>query len=99
MRNQLFGNRDAGQSCHVGDVSHCWIGETDPATELREAADGELEVGVVFDPFDVSLVDGDLMGEVELTTMLIVAATDSEGPLSREEIDHLLGVTPVPRQR
>ena len=64
-----------------------------------QCAHGEMEVGVVFDPFDVSLVDGDLMGEVELTTQLIVAATDSEGPLPQAEIDRLLGVTPVPRQR
>lgn len=51
------------------------------------------------DPFDVTLEDGDLLGEVELTTSLIVAASESDGPLDSDEIDRLLGVTPIPRQR
>ena len=51
------------------------------------------------DPFDVTLEDGDLLGEVELTTTLIIAASESEAPLGREEIDRLLGVIPIPRQR
>lgn len=53
----------------------------------------------VHDQFDVTLEDGDLLGEVELTTTLIIAASESEGPLTKEEIDTLLGVAPVPRQR
>ena len=62
---------------------------------------GSVQVGgsKVIDPFDVTLEDGDLMGEVELTTNLIVAASESDGPLSRDEIDRLLGVVPIPRQR
>ena len=51
------------------------------------------------DQFDVTLEDGDLLGEVELTTTLIIAASECEGRLSTEEIDNLLGVTPVPKQR
>lgn len=46
------------------------------------------------DQFDVSLEDGDLLREVELTTNLIIAATESEGPLSTDEIDSILGVSP-----
>jgi hypothetical protein len=46
------------------------------------------------DQFDVTLEDGDLLGEVELTTTLIIAASESEEHLSQEEIDRLLGVTP-----
>ena len=46
------------------------------------------------DQFDVTLEDGDLLGEVELTTTLIIAASESEDHLSQEEIDRLLGVTP-----
>lgn len=53
----------------------------------------------VTDPFDVDLTDEDLLGEVEMTTMLIVAASESDGPLAQSEIDRLLGVSPVPRQR
>jgi hypothetical protein len=51
------------------------------------------------DPFDVNLTDVDLLDEVELTTVLIVAASGSEGPLSQAEIDHLLGISSIPRQR
>jgi hypothetical protein len=46
------------------------------------------------DQFDVTLEDGDLLGEVELTTTLIIAASESDEHLSQEEIDALLGVTP-----
>ena len=55
--------------------------------------------GRVHDQFDVTLEDGDLLGEVELTTTLIIAASECEGRLSAEEIDELLGVTPVSEQR
>ena len=50
--------------------------------------------GDVHDQFDVTLEDGDLLGEVELTTTLIIAASESEDHLSQEEIDRLLGVKP-----
>jgi hypothetical protein len=46
----------------------------------------------VHDPLDVSLEDGDLLGEVELTTNLIIAASESDERLSEEEIDKLLGL-------
>jgi hypothetical protein len=48
------------------------------------------------DQFDVTLEDADLLGEVELTTNLIIAASESEGHLSQEEIDQILGVHPYP---
>ena len=48
------------------------------------------------DQFDVTLEDDDLLGEVELTTTLIIAASESDEHLSPEEIDQLLGVTPKP---
>jgi hypothetical protein len=35
---------------------------------------------------------------VELTTNLIVAASESEDHLSADEIDEILGVVPEPRQ-
>lgn len=46
------------------------------------------------DQFDVTLEDGELLDEVELTTNLIIAASESDGPLSQEQIDAILGVTP-----
>ncbi len=53
------------------------------------------------DQFDVTLEDDDLLGEVELTTTLIIAASEADEHLSQEEIDRLLGVTPrrPPEQR
>ena len=49
------------------------------------------------DQFDVSLEDGDLLGEVELTTNLIIAASESDAHLSPDEIDRILGIVPAPR--
>lgn len=44
------------------------------------------------DQFDVSLEDPDLMVEVELTTTLIIAASESDDHLTPGEIDRLLGL-------
>lgn len=52
------------------------------------------------DQFDVTLEDADLLGEVELTTNLIIAASESDDHLSGTEIDQILGVAvppPAPR--
>ena len=46
------------------------------------------------DQFDVTLEDVDLLGEVELTTNLIIAASETEEMLSPAEIDRILGVGP-----
>lgn len=51
----------------------------------------------VHDQFDVSLEDAELLGEVELTTNLIIAASESDGQLSQSEIDAILGVVPHAR--
>jgi hypothetical protein len=53
------------------------------------------EEGAV-DPFDVSLEDGELMDEVELTASLIVAANQSDDKLTDEQIDAILGVQREP---
>ncbi|MBB3042276.1 hypothetical protein KM427_22920 [Nocardioides sp. LMS-CY] len=50
------------------------------------------------DQFDISLEDSDLLGEVELTTNLIIAASETDSRLSTEEIDRILGVVPRPRR-
>jgi len=44
------------------------------------------------DQFDVSLEDSDLLGEVELTTNLIIAASETDEHLTKAEIDEILGV-------
>jgi hypothetical protein len=46
----------------------------------------------VHDQFDVTLEDSDLLGEVELTTNLIIAASEADGRLTDEEIDKILGI-------
>ena len=46
------------------------------------------------DQFDVTLEDMDLLGEVELTTNLIIAASEADEMLSSDEIDRILGVMP-----
>ena len=53
-----------------------------------------FEEPAVQDQFDITLEDSDLLGEVELTTDLIIAATESDLPLSIAEIDRLLGIAP-----
>ena len=44
------------------------------------------------DQLNVPLEDAELLAEVELTTNLIIAATESETSLSQEEVDRILGV-------
>jgi len=46
----------------------------------------------VHDQFDVTLEDQDLLREVELTTNLIIAASETDEHLTAEEIDQILGV-------
>ena len=44
------------------------------------------------DQLDVPLEDAELLAEVELTTNLIIAASESDKTLSQREIDRLLGL-------
>ena len=44
------------------------------------------------DQLNVPLEDAELLDEVELTTNLIIAASEAEGALPQTEIDRLLGV-------
>jgi hypothetical protein len=57
--------------------------------------------GVVDDQLNVPLEDAELLAEVELTTNLIIAASESESPLTQDEVDRLLGVEPptIPIQK
>ena len=56
------------------------------------------------DQLDVPLEDAELLAEVELTTNLIIAATESEARLSQAQVDQLLGLAesehraPIPVQ-
>lgn len=48
--------------------------------------------GVLDDQLNVPLEDAELLAEVELTTNLIIAASESDDTLSQAEIDRLLGL-------
>ena len=50
--------------------------------------------GVMEDQLNVPLEDAELLAEVELTTNLIIAASESETALPQEEVDRLLGLEP-----
>jgi hypothetical protein len=67
----------------------------------KAGPDSAYQLGgdLVYDQFDVTLEDVDLLGEVELTTNLIIAASESEAHLSPEEIDLILGVVPPQPRR
>jgi len=44
------------------------------------------------DQLNVPLEDAELLEEVGLTTDLIIAATESEEPLSQDQVDRVLGL-------
>ena len=43
---------------------------------------------------DENVTDDDLRSEIEMVSELVLAATDSDGPLGQDEVDRLLGVVP-----
>ena len=57
------------------------------------------------DQLNVPLEDAELLAEVELTTNLIIAASESDASLPQDEIDRLLGLDvdaingPIPAQK
>ena len=56
------------------------------------------------DQLNVPLEDSELLAEVELTTNLIIAASESDRTLPQDEVDRLLGLVgdegrqPIPTQ-
>ena len=50
------------------------------------------------DQLNVPLEDAELLAEVELTTNLIIAASEADSPLDQEQIVRLLGLPKVPEQ-
>jgi len=47
----------------------------------------------VDDQLNVPLEDAELLAEVELTTNLMIAASEAEAVLPQDEVDRLLGLT------
>lgn len=60
----------------------------------RSPVGGRESGFIVSDQFEVSLQDEELLDEVELTTNLIIAASESDHDLSQAEIDEILGLLP-----
>jgi hypothetical protein len=63
-------------------------------------------IGVMDDQLNVPLEDAELLAEVELTTNLIIAASEADATMSQAEVDRLLGVEatdesqqPIPAQQ
>jgi len=52
----------------------------------------------VDDQLNVPLEDAELLAEVELTTNLIIAASEAGSALDQDQIDTLLGLPKVPEQ-
>jgi hypothetical protein len=53
----------------------------------------------VNDQFDVTLIDNELLTELQLTTDLMIAANMSPSPLSTQMIDRILSVVPLKPRR
>lgn len=43
-------------------------------------------------PLDLRLRDDDVLDEIEMTSDLMIAASEAEGPLSQDQVDAILGV-------
>ncbi|HZX98126.1 MAG TPA: hypothetical protein VFE92_01325 [Dermatophilaceae bacterium] len=56
------------------------------------AAAGTPDDNIDDDNLDDVLTDDDLESEIELVSVLVVAATSSDRPLPQAEVDRLLGV-------
>lgn len=83
-------------------------GRKPPATLVGTPADqeGHLEVTAVShapptpwkaeqvnDQLDVDIHDVNVLNEIEMMTNLIIATSESDGPLTQNQIDHILGVS------
>lgn len=54
-----------------------------------------VEVSTIPKQLDLRVQDRDALDEIELYTDVLGAVAASDGPLSRDELDEVLGVTPV----
>jgi hypothetical protein len=89
--------REAGSSRKVRERTGLWfrfvLQGNHASGECGRKRAGKLRGESVHDQFDVTLEDQDLLREVELTTNLIIAASETDEHLSLEEIDAILGVS------
>ena len=59
------------------------------ASQLAEAPKGDTSVN---DQLDVTVHDTEVLSEIEMMTNLIIATSESDGPLPQPRIDEILGV-------
>lgn len=45
------------------------------------------------DKLDVPMHDADVLDEIEMTSNLMIAASEAQGPLAQAVIDHILGLS------
>ena len=62
----------------------------DPIYEPHQPSKGDQPVN---DQLDVTVHDTEVLAEIEMMTNLIIATSESEGPLPQGQIDEILGVT------
>jgi hypothetical protein len=62
----------------------------------RRQASASTEVSTVPEYVDLRVHDLVALGEIELYAEVLGAVAASDGPLSREELDEVLGVRPEP---
>lgn len=46
----------------------------------------------VSEPLDVRLRDDQALDEIEMTSNLMIAASEHDGPLSQRDVDEILGI-------
>jgi len=63
-----------------------------PARRAGYQTDGAREGSDVTKPLDLRLRDEDVLAEIEMTSNLMIAASESDGPLPQEQVDQILGV-------
>lgn len=50
------------------------------------------EEAAVNDGLDVPMQDAEILDEIEITSNLMIAASEADGPLTQDSIDRILGV-------
>jgi hypothetical protein len=73
----------------VGSAAARWQTDDVVTEEPTESAKGEPHVN---DQLDVTVHDIEVLAEIEMMTNLIIATSESDGPLPQIKIDEILGV-------
>ena len=63
-------------------------------TSLPKIRNRPRKAAAVNDQLDVTIHDTEVLDEIEMMTNLIIATSESDGPLTQGRIDGILGVDP-----